>query len=147
MKSGIRFIKERFDEDMVELRVETCDGNSLFINRIYVGHEYLRNVVAGLDVFKRRIYGGIFNLRLGEFGAEYASGALDARFQFRRLGKILVRVHAQSEFGHFEEKEFAAEATLYLVTEPDLLDKFIQGLHALSNATSERAELEAIFWN
>ena len=147
MKPGIRFAKEWADEDMVELRIEISDGISAFTNRIYVAHQLLRDVVEGLHTFKKQIYGGIFNLRFGEFGSEYASGALDARFQFRKQGKILVRVSAQSGFERFEEKELASEATLYLVTEPVLLDEFVHALDALSEARSDRAELEAIYWN
>jgi hypothetical protein len=147
MKPGIRFIREWADEDMVELRTEISDGRSLFVNRIYVGHQQLREAVAGLDAFKTHIYGGIFNLRFGEFGSEYASGAVDARLQFRKQGKILLRVSAQSGFDRFEEKELASEATLHLVSEPALLDEFIRALRALSKANSEQAELEAISWN
>ena len=147
MKPGIRFAKEWADEDMVELRIEISDGISAFTNRIYVAHQLLREVVQGLRTFKKQIYGGIFNLRFGEFGAEYASGALDARFQFRKQGKILVSISAQSEFERFAEKEIASEAKLYLVTEPALFDEFVHALEALSVARSDQAELEAIFWN
>lgn len=147
MKPCIRLIEEWFDEHVVELRVEICDGTSLFVNRVYAGHDQLRNAVAGLRGFQSRIDGGTFDLRFGEFGPEYASGAFDARFQFRKHGKILVRVRAQSEFDLFEDEKFASEATLNLMSEAALLDEFIRALHALGDGATPEAELEAIRWN
>jgi hypothetical protein len=147
MKPGIRFTKEWSDEEMVELDIEICDGNSLFANRIYVGHRQLHGIVEELHAFKDQIHGGIFNLRFGEFGAEYASGALDARLQCRKQGKILVQISAQSAFERFDEKEVASEAKLYLVSEAALLDRFIDALRAMSEGSSGQAELEAIPWN
>jgi hypothetical protein len=131
MKSGIRFTKIWADEDMLELRVEVCDGRSLFMNQIYVGHQLLADTVSGLHRFKGQIYGGLFNLRFGEFGPEHASGALDVRLHFRKHGKLLIRVLAQSQFRCFEDRELSSDATLHLVSEPALLDNFVVGLRAL----------------
>lgn len=75
MKPGIKFTKTWLDEDMVDLHVDISDGTSSFATQIYVGHRQLRDAIQGLQIFKDRIHGGIFNLRFGEFGAEYASGA------------------------------------------------------------------------
>jgi hypothetical protein len=147
MKPGIRFTKLSADEDMLELGVEICDGRSLFVSQIYVGHQLLSDTVSGLHRFKEQIRGGLFNLRFGEFGPEYASGALDIRMHFRKHGKLLLRVSAQSEFSRFEERELSSDATLYLMSEPALLDNFILGLRTLSEGDAEHVELEAIDWN
>jgi hypothetical protein len=132
---------------MLELQVEIADGRSLFVNQIYVGHRLLADTVSGLHQFKDQIHGGIFNLRFGEFGPEYASGALDVRMHFRKHGKLLVRVSAQSEFSRFEDRELSSDVKLYLVSEPALLDSFILELRALSEGSTGQAELEAIDWN
>lgn len=147
MKPGINFTKEWSDGDLLELRVEVCDGSSLFVNHIYVARQQLEDAVEGLGVFKDQIHGGLFDLRFGEFGPEYSNGALDARLQFRANGKIFVQVAAQAGFERFGEKEFASEAKLYLLTEPALLDDFIRALKALSDAHTSNAELDAIYWN
>jgi len=147
MKPCIRFVNEWSDEYAVELRIEICDGTSLFVNRVYAGHDQLGHAVAGLRDFAGQIDGGTFDLRFGEFGPEFGSGAFDVRLQFRKHGKLLARVRAQSEFDVFEDEKFASEATLNLMSEPALLDEFVRGLHALSEGTSPEAELEAIRWN
>lgn len=147
MKPSIKFTKNWADDDMLELRVEVCDGRSLFVNQIYVGHKLLADTVLGLHRFKDHIYGGLFNLRFGEFGPEYASGALDVRMHFRKQGKLHLRVMAQSEFTRFEDRELSSDATLHLISEPALLDNFILGLRTLSEGGTEHAELEAIDWN
>lgn len=147
MKPGIRLTKIWADDDMLELQAEICDSRSLFVNQIYVGHKALAETVSGLHRFKDQACGGLFNLRFGEFGPEYASGALDVRMHFRKQGKLLLRVLAQSEFSRFEDRELASEATLHLVSEPALLDNFIVEIRMLSEGSSERAELEAIGWS
>ena len=131
---------------MLELRVEISDGRSLFVNQIYVGHRLLADTISGLQQFKDQIHGGLFNLRFGEFGPEYASGALDIRMRFRKHGKLLARVLAQSEFCRFEDRELSSDVKLHLVSEPALLDSFILEFRALSEGSTEEAELEGIDW-
>lgn len=144
MKPCIRFNKIWADEDMLELRIEISDGDSLFVNKIYVDHQLLAETVSRIHRFKDQINGGIFDLRFGAFGPEYASGALDVRMHFRSRGKLVVRVLAESEFRDFEGRDLASDVTLHLMSEPALLDNFIVELSALSEGRSEQAELEAV---
>jgi hypothetical protein len=130
---------------MMELCIEACDGTSTFSNKVYVGPQQLRDVIAELDTFKDHIYGGLYDLRFGEFGPEYASGAFHARLHFHDRGKVLVSVHMQSEYSDFGRKSVASEANLYLISEPSLLDSFIQSLHAINEGHREDAELEGIY--
>lgn len=90
---------------MMELRIHACDGTSTFSNKVYVGHQNLRNVVRELNTFKDHIYGGIYDLRFGDFGPEYASGALHARLQFHDRGKLLISAHMQSDYSDFWTEE------------------------------------------
>ncbi len=129
---------------MVELRIDVCDGTSAFSNKVYVGHQNLRDVVDELNRFKDQIYGGLYDLRFGEFGPEYASGALHARLHFHDRGKLLVSVNMQSEYSDFGKKNVASEANLYLISEPSLLDSFIQSLRAVSDGNRIDAELAAV---
>ena len=147
MDPGIKFTAFWSDEDLIDLHVEICDGASLFATQVWVGHQQLRDTVAGLRTFKNQIHGGMFNLRFGEFGPEYASGALHVRLQFRKLAKILIQVSAQSGFTRFEEKELASEAKLYLVSEPALLDAFIDAFQTPSEGCPSEAMLEAFSLN
>jgi hypothetical protein len=142
--AGISFTKLWSDDDMVELRIEVSDGRSSFSNDVYVGHVQLRTVVAELETFKTHIYGGLYDLRFGEFGPEYASGALHARLHFQERGLLHLTVMSQSEFNDFGKKRVASEATLFLKTEPALLDNFIRAVASLSNGAEESAHLEAI---
>lgn len=132
------------DDDMVELRIEVTDGRSSFSNDIYVGHQHLRATISELNTFKTHIHGGLYELRFGEFGPEYASGALHARFHFQDRGVVFITVRSQSEFTDFGSKNVASEATLHLKTEPALLDNFIRELESVSGGSEEGAYLEAI---
>jgi hypothetical protein len=144
LKPKLGFTKIWQDDDMVELRIEACDGTSTFSNKVYVGHQSLRDVIGELNTFKGHVYGGIYDLRFGEFGPEYGSGALHARLQFHDRGKLLVSIHMQSEYSDFGRKNVASEVNLYLISEPALLDSFIQSLREVSKRNRCDAELDAV---
>lgn len=129
---------------MVELRIGACDGTSAFSNKVYVGHQKLRDAVGALNRFKDHVHGGLYDLRFGDFGPEYASGAFHARLQFRDRGRLLISIHIQSEYSDFGPKNVASEANLYLISEPSLLDNFIRSLRAISDGHRIDAELEAV---
>ena len=143
-KSGMRLTKIWFDAHMVELQMEVSDGISLFVNRVYVGYSVLAEVVGDLNVFKNQIHGGLLDVRFGEFGPEYAGGAFHARFHFSRPGQLSITCRQQSDFSDLGQKQVAGEATMYLRTEPVLLDNFISELGGLSTGNREQAYLEAI---
>jgi hypothetical protein len=144
MKPGIHFTEIWFDDDMVELKIDVSDGNSFFSNRVYVVYLVLADVVAKLDVFKSQIYGGLLDIRFGEFGPEYASGALHARLHFSKPGRLYITCKQQSSFKDFSVTKVASEATLYLKTEPALLDNFISDVKGLYLKKRKEAYLEGI---
>jgi len=144
MKPGIHFLKIWFDEDIVELRAVVSDGSSRFTNQVYVGHADLVETVSGLDAFKRHVHGGLFDLRFGAFGNEYANGALHARFHFPRPGRLLVTCEQESDFEKFGIKTVASRATLFLQSEPGLLDRFIGELQKLASSEADEAFLEGV---
>jgi glucosamine 6-phosphate synthetase-like amidotransferase/phosphosugar isomerase protein len=144
VKSKICVTKIWFDDDMIELSIEVTDGESSFTTTAYVGHQRLREIISELDRFKDHVHGGIYDLRFGEFGPEYAAGAFHARMHFQNLGRIYITVSAQSEFKDFGKKNVASEMTLYLVSQPAQLDNFVLALTALSDGQRDDAVIEAV---
>jgi hypothetical protein len=142
LTNGIRFTKVWSDEDLVELRIEVSDGTSFFSNLVYVGHADLADTVSRLDAFTHHIHGGLLDVRFGEFGPEYASGAFHARFHFPKPGKLYVTSQQESDFQQFSLKTVASCATLYIKSEPALLERFVEELKALSAGSGEHAFLE-----
>lgn len=130
-----------FDDDVLELRVEVCDGRSLFSCDAYVSRSWPQDTVGALSIFREQVHGGIFDLRAGEFGIEYANGAVLARLHFRAPGTLFVSAHLQSEFTEFKGSQVASEARLYLRSEPVLLDRFIEELRVLGQGTRNDATL------
>src|SRR5258705_11083988 len=118
MAAGINFSRIWFDDDVVQLKTESSDGKSVFCNEVYVGHQDLNDLIAGLSTFRNHVHGGLFDIVLGSFGPEYASGAFHARLHFQSPGKIVITVRAQSDFQEFGIKTVASEVTLYLRSEP-----------------------------
>ena len=148
MKPSIAFRIIWKDEDMVELTISISDGTSLFQCNVYVGNQTLAETVNDLDVFKDQMYGGLYDLRFGEFGPEYANGAFHARFEFHHSGhgKLSITAKAESDWDDFTHTKVASNATLYLMTEPVLFDNWLNELNDLKNGSSIEAVLECIQW-
>lgn len=142
MNPGIIFKNIWHDDDMYEFQITSSDGSSIFVHEVYVGYGTYDQMISEMDVFKTHIYGGIYDIRFGEFGPEYASGAYRARLHFQERGKIYVSIDAQSDHEEFGKKKIASEAKLYFVTEPALLDNFIQDLKRLKSGQISEVKLE-----
>ena len=144
MRKGISMHRIWSDDDVVELRIVVADQSSAFCITAYAGHDQLRDLNDQLRIFRGHIHGGIKDFYLGEFGAEYANGAFHARLHFRSPGKLYISTHQQSDFVQFSVGEVASEAKMYLVSEPILLDNFIEELRALASGAREDAVLECV---
>jgi len=143
MQPGIHLSKVWFDEDVVELEVGVSDGTSFFSNRVYVGHEHLAEIASVLDEFKHQIHGRLFELRLGEFGWEYANGGFHARFRWTP-SRLYVTCDQESEFEEFGNRQVASRATIYLSSDAAPFDRFVAELQSLVSGASDDAHLEAI---
>ena len=104
----------------------------------------LADAALNLKAFKDQVHGGLLDVQLGEIGCEYANGAFHARFHFPSPGKLYVTCRQESDFAEFGKKTVASSATMYLKSEPVLLDRFIVELQALVSGASTEAQLEAI---
>jgi len=144
MNRGIRFQKIWSDKEVIQFWIDSCDGDSLFSSEVYIGHQDLADLIEGLNTFKDQVHGGIYDFQLGAFGPEFANGAFQARFHFQIRGKIYITINAQSDFREFGIKTVASEATIYLISEPALLDNFIVELEALRDGSAIEAHLEAV---
>lgn len=132
------------DDDMVELKIDVCDGTSTFSTKVYVGHSQLEGVLADLTEFRTGIYGGICDVRLGAFGPEYASGAVDMRLHFYDRARLYVTCKMEGDYREFSLNKVASRAVLYLRSEPVLLDNFIDELRELAAHGRFEATLEAV---
>src|SRR5205814_6708344 len=104
----------------------------------------LADSIEKLSTFKTHIHGGLLDLRFGEFGCEYANGAFHARLHFSKPGRLYITCLQESEFKEFGRKSVASCATMYLSSEPALLDRFIEELKRISTDAQGEAHLEAV---
>ena len=109
-----------------------------------IGHTSFAEAVTDLATFKDHVHSGLLDLRFGEFGPEYARGAFHARLHFPKPGRLYLTCRQQSSFEDFTITKVASEATLYLKTEPALLDRFIDELTEVSIQKRDEAYLETI---
>jgi hypothetical protein len=134
------------DEHIVEFEITTSDGCSRFCVKVYAGRPALESLIADLERFKSEVYGGIYDVEFGQFGPEYASGAYQARLHFdpSGRGRLWITVKAESDWHTLGIKEVASQATLYLESEPGLLDNFIKELRRLNSGSTDKATFECI---
>jgi hypothetical protein len=132
------------DVDMVELEIGVWDGTSCFQIRTYVGHTAFHDAVSSLRKFSNELHGGLLDIRFGAFGLEYGGGAFSARFHFAKPGRLYVSVELESDFSEFGRKNVACRASMFLKSEPALLDRFIDELTTVAYDATEDAHLEAI---
>jgi hypothetical protein len=130
-----------FDDDVLELKFEACDGRSLFSCDTYVARSWPQDTVVALNIFREHIHGGIFDLKAGEFGVEYANGAALARLHFLAPGSLYISICLQSDFSEYKNSQVASEAKIYLRSEPVLLDQFIEQLRELGLGSRKDASL------
>jgi hypothetical protein len=144
MDSGLAISKIWFDDDMIEVQVKACDGTSQFSIKAYVSYPSLDELTTKLESFRLAVHGGLLDFSMGEFGPEYVNGAFHGRFHFVSPSKLCITCRMESEFFSFGGKNVASSATLHLITEPALLDRFIEQFKALNAKNRTDATLETI---
>ena len=141
MKPSLIVTKIWEDDDMIEVTLVVSDGKSVFATEIYVGHSHFAKIVSELDTFKTHVHGGLYDIELGSFGPEYASGAARIRLHFHHMARICVSAFTESEFTEFSTKKIASRGELYFHSEPALLDNFIDELRRMSKRDLDSATL------
>lgn len=144
MKPGITIRRFGAGDDPMRLEISSSDGSSLFHHSVYAGFNALKKLVEGLGVYRKHIHGGLYNIQFGQFGPEYGGGAFEARFHSQAPGKLFVSIKAESEWAPFKKAEVASSATLYMRSEPVLLDNFIEELRRLDAKEANEATLVCI---
>ena len=132
------------DNDVAQLTFEVCDGVSVFANEAYASLDWGATAAAALRTFGHQIHGGLFNLEAGEEGPEYASGSFRARFHYYKPNQLLVSTIQHGDFFSFKGSQVAPTATMFLRTQPALLDRFVTALLALDGSDGGQAILECV---
>ena len=132
------------DNDVAQLTFEVCDGVSVFTNVAYASLDWGAVAAAALRTLGKQIHGGLFDLEAGKEGLEYASGSFRSRFHHYKPNQLLVSTIQQGDFFRFQGSQVAPTATMFLRTEPALLDRFVAALPALDASDGARAVLECV---
>ena len=141
MQTGMSLQRIWQDDELIELRVVVSNQASVFTNTVYTSRAVLLQQADALRLFQHQVHGGLCDLLLGEFGPEYANGGLRARLHFRSPGALFVSTHQQAEHEEFSCGQVAAEARMFLRSEPGLLNAFIQQFQSLAAGEADEAML------
>lgn len=144
MLPRITITRKWSDNDVAQLTFEVCDGLSVFTNEAYASLEWGATAAAALRTFGRQIHGGLFDLVAGAGGPEYASGSFRARFHYYKPNQLLISTIQQGDFFSFKGSQIAPTATMFLRTEPTLLDQFIAALPVLDAPEGGQAVLQCV---
>ena len=132
------------DNDVAQLTFEVCDGVSVFATDAYASPDWGAVAATALRTFGRQVHGGLFNLKAGEGGPEYAGGSFRARFHYYKPNQLLISTTQQADFFSYKGSRAAPTATMFLRTEPSLLDQFIAALPALDAPDGGQAVLQCV---
>lgn len=144
MKPQIAIKRTWCDEYMASLSFEVCDGESVFSTEAYAELDWGAKAAAALARFSHQVHGGLCDLEAGDGGPEYASGAFRARFHYYKPNQLLISTVQQGEYIRYKDGRVAAEAKMFLRTEPALLDRFTNALPVLDRVIGEVAILECV---
>jgi hypothetical protein len=128
---------------MDEVRVSIEGPDAGFAINAYVGRIDFRDALENLRRFGKQIYGGLCEVRFGEFGPEYANGAVHLRFHWID-GQIYITCRLQADFDKFGRKEVADEALVHLRTEPAHFDRFLVSLAPFVDRQTHDVSLELV---
>jgi len=143
VKPGLFFKSIWSDEDVVELEIEVSDSISLFSFKAYLGQFDLREIISSLDRLENDGIGNTYDMKIGKFGPEHASGALSLSLQYLEPYKIFVTAKCQSGYSQFFGDKVASEASLYFITAPLLLKFFIDELKEFEDKKKDSVYLQA----
>jgi hypothetical protein len=128
---------------MDELRVAIEGPDTGFAVTAYVCRNDFMKALQDLRLFAKAIHGGLCDMRLGDFGPEYANGAVHVRFHWVE-GRIHLTCRMQTDFGDFGLKRVADEALIHARTEPALNDSFLAGLGSFVDRKRDEVVLELV---
>jgi len=144
VRPGIQINIFVIDGDVRELRIRVSDRASLFTNYVYVGQSTLVDAIASLVAFQKCVHHGSVDIQFGSFGPSYAGGAFCARFHTTAHGRLFVACEQESQLAPFGIATVASHATMYIMSELALLDRFIDELRAVAAGIRDDAFLEAV---
>jgi hypothetical protein len=131
------------DDALDEVRVAIEGPDTGFAAIAYVDRVDFRDVLEYLRRFAKQIYGGLCEVRFGEFGPEYANGAAHLRFHSID-GQIYIACRLQADFDKFGRKEVADEALVHLSTEPAHFDRLLVSLAPFVDRETHYVSLEPV---
>ncbi|MBH5330317.1 hypothetical protein H9Q10_11650 [Eikenella sp. S3360] len=145
MNQFIRFRQIINDYDLLEWEIIASNHQSTFRTKIYTGKENCISILNDLRDLSKQL-DGIYDLRLGGLGEEYAGGAFTARLHFseNHHSRLFIKVYLETEYFKFKSRMVSSMATMYFVTEPILFDTFITQFSGILNETREDAILPCI---
>jgi len=132
------------DDDALQLQFEVFDGASTSVNSAYAPLDWFSAAANALERFGQQIHGGLHDLEAGTPGPEFAGGAFVARFHWYKPTALFISTRQQSDFFEFKGNQVAREATMFLRTEPGLLDHFVANLRAAGTRQRSDAMLECV---
>jgi len=141
--TAVRLSRVWRDNDMDELRVAVEGPDTGFAVTAYVGRSDFNNALKDLRSFAKAIHGGLCDVRFGDFGTEYANGAVHFRFHWVE-GRVFLTCRLQTAFDKFGRKEVADEALIHVRTEAALYDAFLAELGPFVERKRDEVALELV---
>lgn len=143
MKVGVSMERTSRDDGFDKYTIVLADDLSRFRMTTYLTHTAIAELAATLGAFASTVAGSTVAFQLGYFEPNVAGGAIQITLSARLRGQIFLAARAESEAFSFDGLVVNNRGSAYLVSQPCLIDRFVDNLLALGRGSTDVAELEA----
>lgn len=140
---GIEIKRQSRDDGFDSYRALLSDDQCSFNVSMYIAHSSIAALKKQLSDFDVLQCDHDVEFQLGNFDVNVAGGGIRVKISPREKGRIFLKIFAQSEWFEFNGESVKKVSSMYLVTEPVLIDHFISSLNSLHRYETDISILEA----
>jgi hypothetical protein len=123
------------DYDLIELEISVSSDGSVFKNTVFTHSEKMEEMIQNMFALSNDQISTL-NIELGSAGSEWANGYTQINMKINSAGLICISTFQQSGFAPTGNDKIADEAKFHVVSEPVLLDYFINKFHKIRNLSA-----------
>lgn len=140
---GVEIKLQSKDNGFDSYIVSISDRTSFFNVFMYIHISSIAKLRKALCDLEIPAHGRNFEFQLGNFEPNVGGGGLRIKMLPQKSGKVLLQISAQSEWFEFYGELVKKNCSMFLVTEPVLIDNFIVSLESLCKYENDFSALEA----
>jgi len=134
----VKFFAESSSRDEFELNIRIESASAMMRTEMYVSEIKIIGFIKQIENYALNSNFGLLSLQFGEFGHEYAGGAVYFRFNTKKPDEISLSIYAESNHTKTFDSYVAENLKMHCTTDYREIENFICGLKKfLTNEANE----------